>query len=75
MEKMADYVIGPDTVESDEWLDVSVDLTEFAGRRVSLALENVRTIGTMNGHIGIIWNSLRSRVMRRSFKRSLFSVC
>ena len=37
---MADYVIGPDTVESDEWLDVSVDLTEFAGRRVSLALEN-----------------------------------
>ena len=34
---MADYVIGPDTVESDEWLDVSVDLTEFAGRRVSLA--------------------------------------
>jgi hypothetical protein len=37
---MADNVIGPDSVESDEWLDVSIDLTEFAGRRVSLVLEN-----------------------------------
>ena len=37
---MADNVIGPESVESDEWLDVSIDLTEFAGRRVSLVLEN-----------------------------------
>ncbi len=72
---MADYVIGPDTVESDEWLDVSVDLTEFAGRRVSLALENRANDWHNEWHIGIIWNSLRSRVMRRSSKESLFSVC
>lgn len=37
---IADQVVGPDTVGADEWLNVAVDLTPFAGRRVSLAIEN-----------------------------------
>jgi hypothetical protein len=27
-------------VSDDEWLDVSVDLTRFAGRRIRLSIEN-----------------------------------
>ena len=29
------------TVAKDEWLDVSVDLTKFAGQTIKLAIENV----------------------------------
>ena len=30
----------PETVGPDEWLDVSVDLSQFAGRRIPLSIEN-----------------------------------
>jgi len=37
---LADQIIGPKTVSEDEWLNVTVDLTEFAGRRIPLTIEN-----------------------------------
>lgn len=37
---LADQIIGPRTVEKDEWANIDVDLTEFAGKTVELALEN-----------------------------------
>ncbi len=37
---IADQMVGPETVGKDEWMDVSVDLTPFAGRRINLAIEN-----------------------------------
>ena len=37
---LADQIVGPDTVSKDEWADVTVDLTEFAGKTVELSLEN-----------------------------------
>jgi len=37
---IADQIVGPETVGSDEWLDVSVDLSQFAGRRIKLSIEN-----------------------------------
>lgn len=37
---IADQIVGPETVGSDEWLDVSVDLSKFAGRRIKLSIEN-----------------------------------
>ena len=39
-EVMADQIIGSDSVSDDEWLDVTVDLTRFAGRKITLAIEN-----------------------------------
>lgn len=39
-EVMADQIIGAETVGHDEWLNVSVDLSRFAGERVNLTLEN-----------------------------------
>jgi putative membrane-bound dehydrogenase-like protein len=37
---IADQIVGPKTVGSDEWLDLSVDLSKFAGRRIPLSIEN-----------------------------------
>jgi len=37
---MADQIVGSKTVSKDEWLDVSVDLTEFAGQQIQLVIEN-----------------------------------
>lgn len=37
---LADQIVGSKTVSDNEWLDVSVDLTEFAGRKVHLLVEN-----------------------------------
>jgi hypothetical protein len=39
-EVMEDQIIGSETVGHDEWLNVSVDLSRFAGERVNLTLEN-----------------------------------
>jgi hypothetical protein len=35
-----DRIIGPKSVSNDEWLDVTVDLTKFAGRKIQLSIEN-----------------------------------
>ena len=35
-----DQIVGPETVGPDEWLDVSIDLSKFAGRRIKLSIEN-----------------------------------
>lgn len=37
---MADQIVSSNSVAKDEWLDVSVDLTEFAGRQIQLSIEN-----------------------------------
>ncbi|MDM4015160.1 PVC-type heme-binding CxxCH protein [Roseiconus lacunae] len=33
-------VVGPDTVGANEWLDINVDLTSYAGQEIRLMLEN-----------------------------------
>ena len=38
---IAEQIVSSATVKSDEWLDVSVDLSRFAGHPVSLSIENV----------------------------------
>ena len=35
-----DQIVSSETVGSDEWLDVSVDLTPFAGKTIDLTIEN-----------------------------------
>lgn len=37
---IADQTVSSQTVSSSEWLDVSVDLTEFAGQQIQLEIEN-----------------------------------
>ncbi|NNJ26374.1 PVC-type heme-binding CxxCH protein [Alienimonas chondri] len=37
---VADQIVSSKTVGEDEWLDVSVDLSGFAGRRIDLDVEN-----------------------------------
>lgn len=37
---LADQIVSSKTVGENEWLDVSVDLTEFAGQRIQLKVEN-----------------------------------
>ncbi|MFZ9088793.1 MAG: PVC-type heme-binding CxxCH protein [Planctomycetaceae bacterium] len=37
---LADQIVGPNTVGPDEWMNLSVDLTEFAGQKIKLSLEN-----------------------------------
>ena len=37
---IADQIVGPKAVAKDEWLDVSVDLTKFAGQTIDLSIEN-----------------------------------
>jgi len=39
-EVIAEKIIGSSSVSDDEWLDVTVDLTRFAGRRIRLSIEN-----------------------------------
>ncbi|MGI9474955.1 MAG: PVC-type heme-binding CxxCH protein [Rubripirellula sp.] len=39
-EVLADQIVGSKTVADDEWLDVSVDLSRFAGQEVRLLIEN-----------------------------------
>jgi hypothetical protein len=39
-EIVADRIIGSKSVSDDEWVDVTVDLTKFAGRRIQLSIEN-----------------------------------
>jgi hypothetical protein len=39
-EVVFDQIVGSKTVSDDEWLDVSVDLTKFAGRKIELSIEN-----------------------------------
>jgi putative membrane-bound dehydrogenase-like protein len=33
-------IVGPQTVGDDEWLDLIIDLTKYAGQRIDVALEN-----------------------------------
>lgn len=40
-EVIAEQLVSSATVKPDEWLDVSVDLSRFAGHPVSLSIENV----------------------------------
>ncbi len=37
---LSDQIVGPKTVGKDEWLDVTVDLTKYAGRTIKLSIEN-----------------------------------
>jgi len=37
---VADQIVGSQSVSKDEWLDVKVDLTRFAGQRIKLVIEN-----------------------------------
>ena len=37
---LADQIVGPKSVDDDEWLDVAVDLTKFSGRKIELSIEN-----------------------------------
>jgi len=37
---LTDQVVSTKSVSTDEWLDVTVDLSEFAGRRIQLTIEN-----------------------------------
>ncbi len=37
---VADQVVGSATVSEDEWLDVNVDLSRFAGQTIKLVIEN-----------------------------------
>ncbi len=37
---VADQIVGSQTVGDNEWLDVTVDLSEFAGRKIRLTIEN-----------------------------------
>ena len=37
---VTDQIIGSKSVSADEWLDVTVDLTRFAGRKIQLSIEN-----------------------------------
>lgn len=37
---LAKQIVGPKTVADDEWLDVTVDLSAFAGRSINLSVEN-----------------------------------
>ncbi|MEM9367106.1 MAG: PVC-type heme-binding CxxCH protein [Planctomycetota bacterium] len=39
-EVVADTIVSAETVGADEWLDLSVDLSPFAGRRIKLSIEN-----------------------------------
>jgi putative membrane-bound dehydrogenase-like protein len=39
-EVLDDRIVSASTVGQDEWLDVSVDLSKFAGRRIQLSIEN-----------------------------------
>lgn len=39
-EVLADQIVGAKTVSRNEWLDVHVDLTKFAGEKIKLSLEN-----------------------------------
>ncbi len=38
-------IVGPKTVAGDEWLDVTVDLSEFAGRSINVSIENRANYG------------------------------
>jgi len=37
---IADQIVSAETVGPDEWLNLSVDLSKFAGRRIKLSIEN-----------------------------------
>jgi putative membrane-bound dehydrogenase-like protein len=37
---LKDQIVGSSSVSKDEWLDISVDLTEFAGQQIQLSIEN-----------------------------------
>lgn len=37
---LADQIVRAETVGPDDWLDVSVDLSQFAGHRIKLSIEN-----------------------------------
>ena len=39
-EVMADQIVGSKTIGDDEWLDVKVDLSKFAGTTIALIIEN-----------------------------------
>lgn len=38
--RLTDRIVSSQSVAQDEWLDVNVDLTEFAGRKIQLLIEN-----------------------------------
>jgi hypothetical protein len=37
---VVEQIVGSKTVADDEWLDVTVDLSEFSGRSISVSIEN-----------------------------------
>lgn len=39
-EVLVDQIVGPTTVSNNEWLDVDVDLSKYAGNTIRLTLEN-----------------------------------
>jgi putative membrane-bound dehydrogenase-like protein len=39
-ELLSDQIVGPKTVAKDEWLNVEVDLSRYAGKHIDLTLEN-----------------------------------
>jgi len=39
-EILTDEIVGSKTVSSDEWKDIQVDLSKFAGRKIELVIEN-----------------------------------
>ncbi len=39
-EVLADQIVGPETVSGDEWLEVTVDLSGYAGKTIPLSIEN-----------------------------------
>ena len=37
---LEETIVGPKTVSGDEWLDVHVDLSDYAGKKIQLSIEN-----------------------------------
>ena len=40
-ELISDQLVGSGTVSANEWLDVSVDLSSYAGTQINLSIENL----------------------------------
>ncbi|NJM55160.1 MAG: hypothetical protein HC841_03890 [Verrucomicrobiae bacterium] len=55
-ELIADEIVSSKTVSNNEWLDLEIDLTKFAGKHIDLALEN-RANGWKNEFA--YWGSIR----------------
>ncbi|MEM1228025.1 MAG: PVC-type heme-binding CxxCH protein [Planctomycetota bacterium] len=53
---LTDQIVGPTTVAADEWMDLSVDLSDFAGQRIDLSIENRANNGKNNW---AYWNKVQ----------------